>query len=286
MTNPRVYDKVTDRSSRIDGGVPYGGMALAGREEIKSEVNRMQSGKQGKEANKADPPLPRGRFPRWEIQRRGSRRGGVDWRILPGIVVWLVLAAIWTLPAAGPSPPIVLAAVPDEPLPTPAVVATKIPPRRTPRYNPPPVATGTPLRPNQIPRLVSPSVPTPQIQLLNEGWSVHYDPQVMEQVVEVRQRGGVNVALPPFDPEAYEGYVARPDCNEVGQEVWLDFGQGWVGPFLVADCARVEDRPHIEARGIVVELGYPSAKRFGVARTGGLYVRVGQQVDSDLASRP
>ncbi len=117
-----------------------------------------------------------------------------------------------------------------------------------------------------------------QIQPLAEGWAAHYAPQVMERVVSLRREGRVNIALPEFDPSLYLGYVARPRCSEIGQEVWLDFGHGWVGPFLVADCARAEDRAHIEARGIVVELDYASAERFGVTVTGGRHVRVGRPV--------
>jgi hypothetical protein len=101
----------------------------------------------------------------------------------------------------------------------------------------------------------------------------------MERVIVMRQQGSANPFLPTFSPTDYIGFVARPNCTEIGEELWLDFGQGWTGPFLVADCAQDYDRPHIVGRGIVVELGYASAKEFGVTITGGHYVRVGQAAE-------
>ncbi len=143
---------------------------------------------------------------------------------------------------------------------------------------PTPTSTPTPT-PTPTPTSTPTPTPTPAIVVIARGWAAHYSPRVMDRVLYNRTHPETGVPqLPPFDPDRYVGYVARPFCEEVGQEVWLDFGEGWVGPFLVADCAQAKDRDHILARGIVVELDYESAVRYGVAPRGGRRVTVGRQV--------
>lgn len=200
------------------------------------------------------------------------------------VMVLVMLVGAWTVPAAAS----VVAQVTLEHRPAvvwrPEVNAPKTQAPQQPRPVvdiPVPAPSPSPVHWTEYPISIDDArrpapPPSPKIQVVDEGWAAHYSPGVMWQVIAVRQEGQVLHPLPPFEPDVYLGFVARPDCAEIGQEVWLDFYQGWVGPFLVTDCAHPADRPSIESRGIVTELDYTSAVQFGVARTGGRMVRVGQ----------
>jgi hypothetical protein len=60
-----------------------------------------------------------------------------------------------------------------------------------------------------------------------EGKVGRYDHGVMESVLQNR---GV-------DASGYLGAVAIESCAHIGESVWLDFGGGLEGPYLVADCS-------------------------------------------------
>ncbi|MBN1485737.1 MAG: hypothetical protein JXA37_13570 [Chloroflexia bacterium] len=249
-------------------------------------------------------------LPAWRFKaaflRRYARLNAPDY-LLSGLILTALLMGLVSFPGIAPvlaqaraespasnpssSTPVALLTAVSVPLP-----AIEIPP--TPRAQAaPPSSESTPLpiTPDPVPPKqellqqwrADPSEPTPlpmppqprQIELLGDGWAAHYAPEVMSRVINSRLQGGVYPRLFPFDSRHYVGFVARPDCGEVGQEVWLDFGKGWVGPFLVTDCARSWDRAYIEDRGIVAELDYKSAEEFGVTRTGGHKARVGRALD-------
>lgn len=62
------------------------------------------------------------------------------------------------------------------------------------------------------------------------------------------------------------GAVALLPAEDIGRRVWLQrAGEAAEGPFLVVDCAQAEHREALEARGIVGEVDWPTARRWGMA---------------------
>jgi hypothetical protein len=96
--------------------------------------------------------------------------------------------------------------------------------------------------------------PAPQF---TSGRSVYYAEGVMEATA--RFMG--------FDLDEYVDGVAMMSCADVGQTVWIhrSWGVGWEGPYLVVDCAEWDDHwPVTVFRGEVIEVGYKTAKRWGM----------------------
>lgn len=102
------------------------------------------------------------------------------------------------------------------------------------------------------------------------GNAVFYGPNVMEGTAKARG----------FDLTGYLDGVAMPSCADVGLEVWLKpfviYRDGepvearWEGPYLVVDCAQRSDIYGVVVhRGEVVEVGFETARRWGMADYGG-----------------
>lgn len=102
------------------------------------------------------------------------------------------------------------------------------------------------------------------------GHAAYYSEGVMEQVVAVRQAGWAAGSLPVSLPPVV-GFVAVPDCAEIGGLIWLFYeGEGWSGPYLIADCANKTEKHDVEMRkrDIVVEIDNNTARRWGVLGLG------------------
>ena len=98
------------------------------------------------------------------------------------------------------------------------------------------------------------------------GHAAYYNPGIMEQVVAIRRAGWTANPLPPELPHVI-GFVARRDCSEIGQLVWMCHeSEGCRGPYLVSDCAnQLEGHDKMmEKMGIVVEIDYNTAARWQV----------------------
>ncbi len=101
---------------------------------------------------------------------------------------------------------------------------------------------------------------------LEQGQAAYYNPGVFKQVVAIRQAGWTANPLPEKLPPVI-GFVARQDCSEIGQLVWMCHeSEGCKGPYLVADCAnRIEGHDKVMKRqGIIVEADYNTAARWQV----------------------
>ncbi len=105
---------------------------------------------------------------------------------------------------------------------------------------------------------------TPQPSFIT-GWATHYDHGVMQATVEARQGFG---QLPDPLVSDYAGFVARPDCSEVGSTLWLrpsDASKAFY-PFLVADCAGkdafTDGVDWMTAGGFLVEVDYHTAVKW------------------------
>jgi len=112
---------------------------------------------------------------------------------------------------------------------------------------------------------------------LQVGHAAYYNPQIFEQVVAVRLAGWTAGDLTEDDLRGVIGYVAVPDCDEIGRRVWLFHeSEGWRGPYLVADCAcQINgDKQRMVRRGIVAEVDFQTAKRWGVLGYGPQQINV------------
>lgn len=107
------------------------------------------------------------------------------------------------------------------------------------------------------------------------GKAAYYDQGVMESVVYVRQNtetwGGLSTEVP-----AVIGFVALNDCEELNSLVWLwhEDPLELAGPYWVVDCRAEQDVLAAEVKGIVVEVDYNTAKRWGVVGFGPSYINV------------
>ena len=108
------------------------------------------------------------------------------------------------------------------------------------------------------------------------GHAAYYAEGAMEGVVYVRQHSdGVWAKLPEEVPPVI-GFVAVNDCEEIGGLVWLwhEDPPELAGPYLVADCRAAQDVAAAQLRGIIVEVGHNTAKRWGVVGYGPSYINV------------
>ena len=111
---------------------------------------------------------------------------------------------------------------------------------------------------------------------LEQGQAAYYNRGVFEQVVAIRQAGWTANPLPEELPPVI-GFVARRDCSEIGQLVWIYHkSEGVQGPYLVADCAnQIEEHDKaMKKRGIIVEVDFNTATRWGVVGFGPEYIDV------------
>jgi len=103
------------------------------------------------------------------------------------------------------------------------------------------------------------------------GHAAYYNDGVMAGVVQIRQAGWTAGDLPDPIPDGVLGFVARADCDEIGRRLWICHeSEGCKGPYLVADCAnslRGHDE-RMQRRGIVVEIDWNTAARWGVIGRG------------------
>jgi hypothetical protein len=97
--------------------------------------------------------------------------------------------------------------------------------------------------------------PLPQIV---KGAALFYGPGAMEATAEYRNLD--------WSSDIVDG-VSLLTCAEIGHKVWLKRpGYDWEGPFLVSDCSRRNDLyAHIYFRGEVVEVGFKTAVKWGMA---------------------
>jgi len=93
--------------------------------------------------------------------------------------------------------------------------------------------------------------------IISRGNATFYAPWIMEATAKYRG----------FDLSDYIDGVALMSPADIGAEVWIKPPLGnWEGPFLVVDCARRGDIwPVIKYYGEIVELGFKTAERWGMA---------------------
>lgn len=89
----------------------------------------------------------------------------------------------------------------------------------------------------------------------SEGAAVFYAPNVMEGTA--RYRG--------YDLSDYVDGVSLMSPSDIGRVVWIKYNGVWEGPFLNVDTAQQNHMCQaIQTRGEVVEVGYRTAKRWGM----------------------
>jgi hypothetical protein len=95
------------------------------------------------------------------------------------------------------------------------------------------------------------------------GYATFYAPGVMEATADYRGLSCADCA----------GYAAMIDPEMLGQRVWIARpGQRSEGPFLVVDCGKKEHREGQRRRGLVAEVDFETARRWGMR--GPVVVRV------------
>lgn len=101
--------------------------------------------------------------------------------------------------------------------------------------------------------------------LVVTGVASQYAPGVMDEVISTRQRMG---QLPQDIPEV-DGFVARPLCSEIGEIVYLrPVGQSEWEKFLVVDCGCPVGYAWMVNNGVLVEVDYETAARWGTVGYG------------------
>lgn len=94
------------------------------------------------------------------------------------------------------------------------------------------------------------------------GEVTYYAPGLMRWVYELRIRLG---QVPVCDPPRCVGYVATLRPGDLGRLVWLQPpGRPPEGPFLVVDYAAKKDFARLQQRGLVAEVDYETAQRWGM----------------------
>jgi len=89
----------------------------------------------------------------------------------------------------------------------------------------------------------------------SEGGATFYAPWMMEGTA--RYRG--------MDLDRYVDGVSLMSPADIGREVWIKHNGEWEGPFLSVDTAQQNHMCQaIQTRGEVVEVGYSTAKRWGM----------------------
>ena len=99
------------------------------------------------------------------------------------------------------------------------------------------------------------------------GEVTFYAYDVMERVYHRR----LELAQVPYcDKPACVGYVATLRPGDLGRKVWfMRPGFQPEGPFLVVDYAATSDFARLDRRGLIAEVDYETARRWGM--TGPLY---------------
>lgn len=89
------------------------------------------------------------------------------------------------------------------------------------------------------------------------GLLTYYAEGVMERVLANRE-----MTL----PDGYVGAIAMPMCEDVGDTAWIRRpGEGFDGPFLVADCsAQLHLYYNLVELGMVAEVDWTTAQRYGM----------------------
>lgn len=114
----------------------------------------------------------------------------------------------------------------------------------------------------------------------NYGWTSHYAPNVMAQVIENRQEWGHI----PHDLSHFDGFVAVPECDRIGETIYAKpaHWKTWE-TFLVADCARPigTDGAYewMTENNILIEVDWTTAVRWS-AVGGGMEIEVSEIQDS------
>jgi hypothetical protein len=92
-----------------------------------------------------------------------------------------------------------------------------------------------------------------------EGKATYYGPGVMEWVWQYR----LNLGSVPQCPDCL-GPVAMMRKGDIGRKVWLQYKGQVSGPYMVVDCAGRTDFPNLTKRGLVAEVPYRLAMRWGM----------------------
>ena len=90
------------------------------------------------------------------------------------------------------------------------------------------------------------------LQLIDEGKATHYNPGVMDTVVQNRLKWG---QITQEQVDSAVGFVATQTDEYIGRTVIIDFGHGLVaGPFLVVDCGQKGHQAHLDRINFAVDL--------------------------------
>ncbi len=117
------------------------------------------------------------------------------------------------------------------------------------------------------------SWPIPTSYTVIDGWATRYGLEVMEQVAVNRLLISDIADYDIFlEAQGLAGMVALNRAGDLWRRVWLEGPKGIEGPFLVVDCARALDYPQRLADSRVVEVDWPTSRRWGMA--GPIPVRV------------
>ena len=93
------------------------------------------------------------------------------------------------------------------------------------------------------------------------GSVTYYNPGIMEATYEMRLQWGHVAPCPDCI-----GLIALLDRAHLGRRVWLQRpGHPVEGPFLSVDCAADKDLARLRERGLVAEVDYETARRWGMA---------------------
>jgi len=117
----------------------------------------------------------------------------------------------------------------------------------------------------------------PAVALVTVSWCSQYAPGVMQEVIANRQAWGQI----PDDLSAWDGFVAVPDCDDIGQTYYIrqhnSTDRRWLR-VLAVDCANKTDRQGAEdARSgyewmrdnnIAFEVDYATAVAWGMVGRG------------------
>ena len=100
---------------------------------------------------------------------------------------------------------------------------------------------------------------------LTSGWTSHYAPGVMEQVIENRLEWG------HIQSTNYSGFTAVPECSRIGDVILARADSEWE-ILLITDCAREnnEDGAYewMVSNQILLEVDWETAVRWGAVGGG------------------
>ncbi len=106
----------------------------------------------------------------------------------------------------------------------------------------------------------------PTAESVLDGWATFYGPGVMEEVAINRLLISRVDDYPAFlEAQGLAGLVALNRAGDLGRRVWLQQAFHAVeGPFLVVDCARALDYPQRIDDSRIVEIDWPTARRWAM----------------------